>query len=521
MADWLIAQVGGRLGEYGGLIAGHLLQAGRQEQACGYYLQAGEAALASYANHEAEGYYRQALELSQADDPKAACLKGLGDALFAQGSRQEAVKIYRLGIDLYLKLDDSNAAADLYHRLSATLWYDDYQKAYEVCQDALRLFESALDSPGKARLLAEAGRTAYFQARPIDEVIALCERAIEMAERQDEERARLGASITIALCMPDFEKSTHLMQEVAVFSEANRLVRPALRAHTNLGVIYSYHYQNLELAIRHHLQAIDIAINIGEIEMLFFELDNLTTDLIKQGKLNTLKDQLAEILRRTTASEAWGKEFLAKVSFRLLAPRGEWTQALEYSRHLLDELRKTGSYQNIANENLNMASACLELNRFTGITNITEAEVALRENTKWHAGQSRFKLVVLLSRQRRLAEAREQLAEVIQELEQPIHKPFDVYRFQAEAELARAESRWEDAVANCQSLIDIYQTGGYRWLWARQLIDLGDSLVGRDLPGDRKLAKQVYRQSLEMFTEMEATGYIKVLEERLGGNSTC
>jgi hypothetical protein len=45
---------------------------------------------------------------------------------------------------------------------------------------------------------------------------------------------------------------------------------------------------------------------------------------------------------------------------------------------------------------------------------------------------------------------------------------------------------------------------------------MGEALIGRDLPGDRERAEQVYHQSLEMFTEMGATGYIQVLEERLG-----
>ena len=92
-----------------------------------------------------------------------------------------------------------------------------------------------------------------------------------------------------------------------------------------------------------------------------------------------------------------------------------------------------------------------------------------------------------------------------------------MYRLSAEAELARAEGCWDDAVSKCKALIDIYQAGGYRWNWARRLIDLGDALVGRDLPGDREQAEQAYRQSLEMFTEMGAPGYIQVLEERLGG----
>ena len=119
VADWLIAQVSGRVGEYSGLIAGHLLQAGRKELAGAYYLQAGQAALESFANAEAEGYFRQALELTLSDNQKAACLAGLGDALYRQGSRQEAVEIYRQSIDLYLKLGDSDNAAYLYARLAS------------------------------------------------------------------------------------------------------------------------------------------------------------------------------------------------------------------------------------------------------------------------------------------------------------------------------------------------------------------------------------------------------------------
>ena len=50
---------------------------------------------------------------------------------------------------------------------------------------------------------------------------------------------------------------------------------------------------------------------------------------------------------------------------------------------------------------------------------------------------------------------------------------------------------------------------------------LGDAavdaaLVGRNEPGDLERARETYQQSLDMFTEMGAPGYIKVLEERLG-----
>jgi len=48
------------------------------------------------------------------------------------------------------------------------------------------------------------------------------------------------------------------------------------------------------------------------------------------------------------------------------------------------------------------------------------------------------------------------------------------------------------------------------------LIDLGDALIGRKEPGDLDRARQTYQESLEVFTEMGAPGYIRVLEKRLG-----
>ena len=78
-----------------------------------------------------------------------------------------------------------------------------------------------------ARLLAETGRAAHFMARSTDEVISLCQRAIEMAERQGEQEARVDAIITIALRHKISDRAVHLLQEAIAFSEANKLWRQA------------------------------------------------------------------------------------------------------------------------------------------------------------------------------------------------------------------------------------------------------------------------------------------------------
>lgn len=90
VADWLIANCGDRLVEYSGLIAEHLLLAERKETACNYFIQAGQSALDSYANSEAEEYFQHALELSSIASLKADILTGLCETLKRQGINDEA-----------------------------------------------------------------------------------------------------------------------------------------------------------------------------------------------------------------------------------------------------------------------------------------------------------------------------------------------------------------------------------------------------------------------------------------------
>ena len=84
-----------------------------------------------------------------------------------------------------------------------------------------------------------------------------------------------------------------------------------------------------------------------------------------------------------------------------------------------------------------------------------------------------------------------------------------------EFEIAVAEELWSEALSACYTTIEIFRKPGQYWNWARKLIDLGDVLARRNEPGDLEKARETYQQSLDMFTEMGAPGYIKVLEERL------
>jgi tetratricopeptide (TPR) repeat protein len=106
VADWLIANSGERLNEHSGLIAEHLLLAGRKDPACEYFFQAGESAMASYANAEAESFYRQALALTDQPAAQMDAYLGLGRALILLDDHKAATDVIQKGLHLAERYGD-------------------------------------------------------------------------------------------------------------------------------------------------------------------------------------------------------------------------------------------------------------------------------------------------------------------------------------------------------------------------------------------------------------------------------
>ncbi len=518
VADWLKTQVEDRMGEFSGLIAGHLLQAGRKDEAGLYFLRAGQAALASFANKEAEKYLRQGIEFSISDNNKATCLADLGLALWRQGFTDEAVEKTRQSIEIYSALGESDMVARLYTLIAQALWYKNYQKSWDVCQEGLNRLEGAPESPGMARLLAEAGRAAIFLAKPQEDVILLCRQAMEMANRQGELEANLDAMMSLVHETNDFDEQIRTLRQVLAVSEENKLWRQAERACTNLCFYFSQSLQSLKTSYQYAIKAIDICIRVGNLETLSFNVDNLLSCSLDLGRLNSLEAEIEEILHASIATPSWINEYLERARSASLYYLGEWYPAIEFWKHFREASIESRQLQIISQANFALANNYLELNRFENAACLKEAQAALQENIEinWLQDLSLLYQPIISARLGRIQDAHERLNDALKRVDQPKEKPNNVYNYQAEAEIARAEGDWEIAVRNYQALIGIWQSGGFRWQCARQLIDLGDSLIGRNQPGDLQQAEKIYRHALELFTAMGAPGYIRVLEERLG-----
>lgn len=116
VADWLIEQVGERIGEFVGVIADHLEGAGRREEAAGYLVRAGDQARLVHAHEEAVNRYERALilleETGNYDRAARACMK-LGLTHQIVPNYDKARQAFDRGFALWQQAEESLRNAQL------------------------------------------------------------------------------------------------------------------------------------------------------------------------------------------------------------------------------------------------------------------------------------------------------------------------------------------------------------------------------------------------------------------------
>ncbi|MFL7809670.1 MAG: tetratricopeptide repeat protein, partial [Anaerolineae bacterium] len=163
-------------------LAHHYLEAGDQEQALKHLAEAGDAALACFANLEAEQHYRQALALASPEHDRVQLLSGLGLAYSRQGHFARAIEVWREAIEICRTRGDTDGMARLYARSARAAWYGDVSHSLKLCQEGLDAIGDAREGPEMARLLHEAARAHFFNGMP-DKALNLSQQALGMAER--------------------------------------------------------------------------------------------------------------------------------------------------------------------------------------------------------------------------------------------------------------------------------------------------------------------------------------------------
>lgn len=163
-------------GQLASRIAYHAYQAGLDQRAAQYYLQAGHYARSVYANHEALDHYRAALELGS---PRSGELhEAVGDLLTLSGDYAAALNHYHQaagGLQGHDLLRLLYKQGDVNHRQG------NWGAAEEIYLRALGLLGDPVQDPAAgARLYAAWSRTVHHRGE-LDRALDLASRSLELA----------------------------------------------------------------------------------------------------------------------------------------------------------------------------------------------------------------------------------------------------------------------------------------------------------------------------------------------------
>jgi serine phosphatase RsbU (regulator of sigma subunit) len=520
-----------RLNEYAAVLARHFKQAGDSEHALEYFARAGKAALAAYANEEAEDQYRSALALTCSDAQRASLLEGLGEALYRQSRFEETIQTWREGINLYKALGDLDGVARLYSRSARAAWYaDDTPEGLRLCQEGLEAVAGARESPDLARLIHEASRAYLFNAQA-EQAIPLCQQAVEMAERMGAVDVQADALTTLGI-LPNqsSEEILSALHKAVELAEGAGLLQIANRAHHNLGVMIGVHLGDIPKAREHFLKAAELSRKRGVLSEEIQSRLSVLGHTLSIGELSAARASLEAIEELVSAlpDPDTAAVELNSAQAGLAWLSADWTQALRLQRSLRDEARRRGNLQLVVSAANELASLLLQLERLGELERVglqdppwDEMEAALKEAIElgdlgfvdkvW----PRCQLSTIRARQGRFEEAQQILAEA-QELVSVRPSGWDEQSVRiAAAELALAQERWAEALSGVEAAAAFQAKMGRRFGWAVTLVDWALVHVRRGEPADLQRAQALLREARDAFEGMGSAGYVSLVDEQL------
>jgi predicted ATPase len=511
-------------------LAYHYAEAGDDQRTLKYLALAGDAALAAYANEEAEGYYRRALALMPGERLCAQLLSGLGEALSRQGRFQEAIATCREGIECYRALEDHDGLARLYARgASAAEAANDPAAALRLCLEGLAEVQGAPESPGLAHLLNEAARAYGFNAQR-EQAAPLAEQAQEMAERLVDVEVQAQALATLGddLGVWTGERALEALGRALELAEAHGLLLVEARARLNLAHATIIYRADYGAGREHFRRAAELERQAGRTTAEIYALASLAYFSMPYGALAEARRLLARIsaLLADHSEPSKAAEVVLHMEMRYLGFRGEWQACARQARARWAWAREQGTELLLANAGYWLGWAELESARLWGDASAIdweEAEAALTEAIEihdrspyfYHGVEGRVWLGSLRISQGRLDDARRLLAEAQAKASSQSYVLGEAFTLLLAAQIAEAEGRWAAALAAYEAAAGIYVRYGARWYWARWLLDWAGAHVARGEAGDPERARELLREAQTAFQDMGVPRIAAIAEARL------
>jgi tetratricopeptide (TPR) repeat protein len=507
-------------------LAKHYEKSGDISSARNYYIRAGDRAMSVFATQEAERDFRAAIQLSPSDEERARLLSSLGETFFRQSLFADAIQTWEAAIYLYHTCGDPDNVARLYARLARAVWYsNDTPRSLMVCQEGLEtireLTSDPQETPGMAALLHETAR-AYRFNNLFDEALPLCEQALAMAQRlgladvQAETLATLG--ILPNRAPQERRESLQLAVEIA---EKAGLLATAARAHLNMSG-FLQEIGELPAALQHVQQARLQAHHMGIVSWEHSFTASVVGFCLEAGELERAVQALDDMQQMliNLPDPAPAALITNVLRAHLARARGELDVGFSLYQEYIEEARRLTDGKMVATLQISQVEILLEAGNFAAADALLQ--VAAKE---YNSAIPVEKLgVILLSCFVQIGLGNRSVAhqkiEEIRAIVETSGGAMPAPRYQsmlswAEARLAVEEQRWEEAFTAYQACYDVVSRAGMRWQQARIRDEWAQVLAQRGEPDDLPRAREMMREAITLYDQMQAPQYIARLRDKL------
>jgi tetratricopeptide (TPR) repeat protein len=491
-------------------------------------MKAGEWCLTRYANLEAEGYFRRGLALGAEGKVRALYFSGLGNAVALQGQLSEANERFMEAISIYKSLESIEGMVNTYTQ--AIRWTNTPAESIRLYQECLPISENLEEGPVLARFLIWAGIIAAWQGVEQD-AVGYLRRALRIGEKiedveiQADTLAIMGQFPTLST-----EERLQAAKRSMELAEKFKLLEVLGSNLAGLGEFYCLILGKFREAINYKFRNLEIARKRGDLEGELFaigQVANLRTYLGELKETDLLLEELDNRLDMLPELE-WTRNMMVYWRAKYLRQKGDLRLALKTGRQAVNWFKQKGLDSQWATcVVLCILPILLDMDRFSNEPVLDEAEDYLKHLYEFMAGGRLGVRIhelgsvegltsILYSRKGDVEQASRWLNE---RLQQDVKSSAYFERkdiLQAEIELALVKRDWDSAMELFAVYAALVENAEQRWEEARLYLNWGDAYASRRQGGDLDRAKQLYHQSLDLFTEMGADGYVKVLEDRLG-----
>ncbi len=505
-------------------LAVHFNAAGDPQRSVQYYIQAGEAAMAAFANQEAEGHFRTALALCEHPELQANLQARLGEVLFNQGRYSAAITEWQQSRQIYESLGNQDAQARLAARAARAAWHaGDAQAGLALCESALQKIDLQAETVGVAALLHEAARARYFNGQ-FEQVSEMCQQALKIAEQAQDVHVQADTLATLGL-LPNqpADFAINALQRAVDLSEANNLLTIAARAHINLGTTLVRLKGDLRKARKHYYRSAEIHHLRGSVSDELYARLSIADVSFSLGELTSVEEVLhsMEILRQLAPDPDQPKRWLQIFEAQLMASRGDWHQAVPLLRIYREEARQLQDLAHLGDINRALGWALLEMVQWRIATDTDEALMLFNEAIDVFTRSvkptvSLHCLLVFLHIERDEIELARQHLETARQKAGPEPIPLEAsWIFWAQAVLDSHLERWASSMNAFQTAVGQVIPVGLRWHWARLLKDWAETHILRGELDDYEQAQLLLRQSEELFKQLGAPEYAHRVASRI------